>query len=216
MLTKLELESQKNHIIILLKSTGRKSINELIDYLLDNGFFEAPASQRFHGVEYGGLAKHSLAVYDKLVELYEGLDLTKPENRGQKPLELTEHTFIIAGLLHDVCKIGAYVRTKADTGWTNTKGKDKGHGALSVERIAKFIELTPLEDMMIRFHMGLYHAIEYDDKAGEYNLLSLNPNAPKEERYGKSLRNVYYHNPLAKLISIADELTTMEEKTLES
>ena len=34
----------------------------------------------------------------------------------------------------------------------------------------------------------------------------------QKARYGKSLANVWYHNPIVKLMSICDELATMEEK----
>lgn len=215
MLDATELVGQENRIRELLVSTERKGMDGLIIELVGKGFFKGPASTRFHGCYEGGLAKHSLGVYDKLVELVNRLKPQEDFSRGQKPLPITKDTLIIAALLHDVCKIGAYVRTKADDGWTNNKEKCPGHGKLSIRRIEAFVKLDPLEEMMIRFHMGIYHAIEYDDKAGEYHLLSQNPDAPKEERYGKSYRNVLYHNPIAKIMSIADELVTMEEKTLE-
>jgi 23S rRNA maturation-related 3'-5' exoribonuclease YhaM len=215
MLSKEELVSQKARFSSLLAGTEREGISKVIDYLNTEGFFEAPASTGFHGSYVGGLAMHSLAVYDKLVKLVDQLKPQTDFSRGQKPLPITKDTLIIAALLHDVCKVGAYVRTKADDGWTNKKDKDKGHAALSISRIAEFITLDPLEEMMIRFHMGIYHAIEYDGKAGEYHLLAQDPDAPKEERYGKSYRNVLYHNPIAKIMSIADELVTMEEKIKE-
>lgn len=207
-----ELTAQKARFIALLAGTEREGISKVIDYLNNEDFFEAPASTRFHGSCTGGLVKHSLAVYDKLVELVDQLKPQSDFSRGQKPLPITKDTLIITALLHDVCKVGAYVRTKADNGWTSKKGKDKGHAILSISRIAEFIILDPLEEMMIKYHMGIYHAIEYDNKAGEYHLLSQNPDAPKEERYGKSYRNVLYHNPIAKLMSIADELATLQEK----
>jgi 23S rRNA maturation-related 3'-5' exoribonuclease YhaM len=215
MLDKQELVSQKARFISLLCGTERADISKVIDYLNTEDFFEAPASTYWHGNFKGGLTAHSLGVYDKLVLLADGLALQTDTSRGRKPLPLTKDTFIIACLLHDICKVGAYVRTKANTGWTNKKGKDKGHATLSIDRIKKFIKLDPLEEMMIKYHMGIYHAIEYDDKVGEYHLLSQTPDAPKEERYGKSYRNALYHNPIVKLISIADELATLEEKTLE-
>ena len=215
MLNAIELDKQKGKIINLLEGTKREGMPDLIDDLIKNGFFEAPASTRFHGCDVGGLAKHSLGVFDKLMELNHKVNLSKPTAYGQKPLEFTRENLLIAALLHDICKAGAYVRTKADDGWTNNKKKDKGHAILSIDRIKEHIKLDPIEEMMIRYHMGVYHVIEYDDKAGEYHLLSQTPDAPKEERYGKSYRNALYHNPIVKLISIADELATMEEKALE-
>lgn len=203
----------KDNIILMLNGTGRPGIACMIDYMITNGFFEAPASQKFHGCYVGGLAAHSLSVLGILRGFYTNYKLDMPVGWGQKPLSISLDNITIAALLHDVCKVGAYVRTKADDGWTNVKGKDKGHGALSVTRVKQFIELEPIEEMMIRFHMGLYHAKEYDPKAGEYHLLSQNPEDSKEDRYGKSLRNAWYHNPIVKALSIADELATFEEKS---
>ena len=45
-------------IIELLESTHRAGMVHLIDYLHENGFFEAPASTKYHGCFEGGLAVH--------------------------------------------------------------------------------------------------------------------------------------------------------------
>ena len=103
----------------LLESTKREGMDTLIGHMVVQGFFTSPASSRFHGCYEGGLAKHSLDVYELLVELSKGLKLDKKATYGQMAITLKPENLIIAGLLHDLCKMGAYVRTKADDGFTN-------------------------------------------------------------------------------------------------
>ena len=83
---------------------------------------------------------------------------------------------------------------------------------------------------MIRYHMGIYGLNElyepdsWEFKAGaEYPLRgdhSKDESMSKEEsqkaRYGKSLRNAWYHNPICKLMYFCDEIATLEEKANEN
>ena len=215
--------STEEHIVALLESTNREGMDQLIAYLKMEGFFTAPASLRFHGSYDGGLAKHSLDLYKKVVELIATLKIDKKATYGQMPIKVKHENIIIACLTHDICKIGAYQRTKKDDGWTNNRNKDKGHAKLSIERIKENIKLEKIEEMMIKFHMGLYGCVEFQDTEdnpnGEYHLRgdhSQDDKLSKEEsskrRYGKSLSNATFHNPICKIMSIADELVTFEEK----
>jgi hypothetical protein len=151
--------------------------------------------------------------------MIKGMTLDAVDFNGQKPLEITKDTVIIAALLHDVCKVNQYLGTEKPYKWN---GKNpEGHAKLSIARIKEHIELTDLEEMMIRYHMGIYGLVEY----GEYHLLGDYTDCPfdkktqKEERqkwgYGRSLRNAWYHNPIVKQMYFADERATLEEKALE-
>ena len=211
----------KEQIIKLLESTERKGIDGLIAYLTDGGFFESPASTKYHGCYAGGLADHSFGVYDFLTEYSSRIKLDIVSSPGQKPLPIEDDTLIIAPLLHDVCKMGAYIGTEKPYKWN--RKQPKGHAILSIERIKKYIELTELEEMMIRCHMGIYGTNEWCKDSswekGEYPILgdhSQDEEMSKEDsqkaRYGKSLRNVYYHNPICKVMYFCDELATLEEK----
>lgn len=217
----------KEKIIKLLRSTKRDGMEAMICELDQKGFFEAPASTRFHGSYPGGLAKHSLRVYELVVGYVGEFKPDQKVGYGQMPIKIEPENLIIACLLHDVCKCGAYVRTKADDGWTNNRDKEKGHAKLSIARIKKFIKLEKIEEMMIKFHMGIYGLVEFQDKPdnpnGEYPLRGDHSKDPKDmtreqkvasqkRRYGKSYANAIYHNPICKLMSIADELATLEEK----
>ena len=78
----------KDTIIKLLLSTKRDGIVQLIDHLMAKGFFESPASTRFHGSYVGGLADHSLAVYNKLHELVTKIDFSKKANWGAMTMKV--------------------------------------------------------------------------------------------------------------------------------
>lgn len=208
-------------IVGLLISTKRKGIKSLIKYLEDGGFFEAPASTRFHGAYPGGLAKHSLRVYELLIH-YDKLRLGVVSVPGQNPLAIADDALKIAPLLHDICKMGAYIGTEKPYKWN--KQQPKGHATLSLERIKKFIKLTELEELMIKYHMGVYGLNEYDPGTyfGEYPLRGDHSNdkgMTKEESkkacYGKSMANAWFHNPIVKVMYFCDELATLEEKAKE-
>ncbi len=199
----------KQKIIKLLKSTNRKGIDALIKQLEDTGFFECPASTKFHGCFKGGLAEHSLGVYELLLEYNNKFKLDSISAFGQEPLEIMPENLIIAALLHDVCKVGAYLGNSQPYQWN--RQQPKGHALLSIERIKKHIELMELEELMIKYHMGVYGLTEFEEKSGEYPLRG-NDSLPKEERRGKSLANAWYHNPIVKVMYFCDELETLESK----
>ena len=62
----MTIKETQQVIIELLLSTKRENMNNMVSYLAHDGFFEAPASTKYHGAYPGGLAKHSLAVYEAL------------------------------------------------------------------------------------------------------------------------------------------------------
>lgn len=214
-------------ILRLLQSTNRKGMIGLIGHLQKEGFFEAPASSRFHGSYAGGLAAHSLDVYNLLLEMYVEMNLDAKAGFGQMPMKIKSENLLIAGLLHDLCKIGAYVKTKAGDGWTNNRNKEPGHATLSISRIEKFIELEKLEEMMIRYHMGIYGLFEFQDKQGdpngEYSLrgdhrdcVGLSKEDSQKRRYGKSLANAWFHNPVVKVMSFCDNIATLRKQANDS
>jgi len=221
------MKDTETKIIDLLLSTRREGLSSLIKYLADEGFYESPASTKFHGSYPGGLARHSLSVYEILRCYCLNFSPGAIRSPGQKPLPLGPENIIIAGLLHEVCKIGAYIGDEAPYKWN--KGQPKGHATLSIARIKEHIELTDIEELIIRYHMGVYGLCELYEEGSweyganaEYHLLgdhSKDENLTKEEsqkaRYGQSLRNAWYHNPVCKLMYFADELATLEEKVTE-
>ena len=82
---------------------------------------------------------------------------------------------------------------------------------------------------MIKFHMGVYGLNEsYEEGSwaskanAEYPLRSdhskdeeLTKEESQKARYGKSLFNAWYHNPIVKIMYFCDEVATLEEKAKE-
>lgn len=211
----------KDRIIELLTQTKRAGIKKLIAYLEDGGFFESPASTKYHGCHVGGLAEHCLRVYELLTEHCIPLKLNKVSSPGQNQLLITQVSLIIVALLHDICKMGAYLGSEKPYKWN--KAQPKGHATLSLERIKKFIILTELEELMIKYHMGVYGLNEFygedDWQTGEFPLRGdhskdegMSKEESKKARYGKSLANTWYHNPIVKVMYFCDELATLQEK----
>ncbi|MBV4445331.1 HD domain-containing protein [Clostridium tyrobutyricum] len=158
-------EEIKEKIIKLLSSTERKGIDKVIKYLESSDFFEAPASTRYHGNYKGGLAEHSLNVYEifkKKNEIYD--------------FGLSDDTVKITALLHDTCKTNFYTvssrNMKKDGKWIKVPYyavDDQvpfGHGEKSVILLQQFIRLSKEEVIIIRWHMGGYEPKE------NYNYIS--------------------------------------------
>jgi hypothetical protein len=184
------MEETKKQILDLLKANvKREGIEKLINYLEASDFFTAPASTRFHCNYEGGLAEHSLNVYNNLINL-------------TKELGFSDETLTICALLHDICKTFFYTvdyRNKKDENGNWVKEpyytvKDEmplGHGEKSCLLISEFIKLTKEELYAIRWHMGL----------GE----------PKENyNYMSDAFNKY---PLAVYLHVADLMSTYITET---
>ena len=140
---------------------------KFMNYLMNDGFFTAPASTKFHGAYEGGLYDHSRQVFLRLQDLTENLGL-----KWQRP----ESPFIV-GMFHDLCKCDQY-KIKSDLQEIIDKYPDmagevtpeyehnnntllKGHGAKSVMILSQFITLTEEEMLCIRYHMGAYEKDEW-------------------------------------------------------
>lgn len=112
--------------------------------LLTIGFFECPASTKFHGAYEGGLFDHSFAVAKCLRSLTNRLELKWQREESPE----------LVGMLHDICKTLKY--KKITSGYEYIKGSPEGHGELSVEMLADKIILTTEEKESIYWHMGAF------------------------------------------------------------
>lgn len=129
----------------------RRGVDDLLAFLETSDYFSAPASTRYHNSFQGGLALHGWNVFSLLQE------------RCKEEWDLSEDTVAILGLLHDICKVNFYKRTKrVRTGWTGDSGvpewqvKDSlplGHGEKSAIVLTRLMELTDPEVAAIRWHM---------------------------------------------------------------
>ena len=120
-------------------------------YLINEGFFTAPASTKYHGNYEGGLFDHSFAVMTSLMDLS-----VKNGLKWQRACS----PFLV-GIFHDLCKIDNYTPiidpTDGEVTYQyNTNTALKGHGDKSVMMLASHIRLTEEEVMCIRYHMGAF------------------------------------------------------------
>ena len=145
-----------------LLSIGREGMEAVIENLEELGYFEAPASTKFHLNVKGGLMEHSWNVCNTALMLREQMIQMKPELAEKLPVE----SVIIASLLHDICKTNIYkdaiLNRKNDQGvWEKVPGYEVdysalplGHGEKSVIMLLTLgLKLTKDEMLAIRWHM---------------------------------------------------------------
>ena len=144
-----------------------KRIDKYIDFMpvsiaisskeLDKmGFFDAPASIKYHGAYEGGLFDHSLCVAQSLVDLTNKLDLNWERS-------ISPH---IVGMFHDICKCENYSKDFETNQYIyNPDTIIPGHGDKSLIIILQYLSLTKEEIACIRWHMGAY---EKDTKMWGY------------------------------------------------
>ena len=201
----------KDHFLeIYASEIHRPGADKLLQWLETTDFFTA--SSRFHLAREGGLAEHSLHVYQRLAELC----------MRESGVQIDPESVAICGLLHDVCKVNVYQQEPknrktydpekvaaaepwqvkhdalGDFIWETVMGykfEDDlpyGHGEKSVYIISAFMKLTREEAMAIRWHMGFS---DNDFKGGGY-----------------SVGNAFEKYPLALLTHIADlQATYLDE-----
>ena len=192
-----DIAQNRERFCQILRDTGVDNIDNVIAYLDELRFFEAPASARNHFNFPGGLALHSLNVYDMAMKLRESVVALRPDSAEL----LAPESIAIAALLHDVCKADIYRRTlrrqKNEIGvWEDIEGYEVdysalpvGHGEKSVIMLLRAgLDLEDDELMAIRWHMGPWdlpaQSIEMD----------------------KSYRKAQQKSPLVPLIHTADTL----------
>lgn len=126
------------------KYITRSGAAELLAFLQETDFYTASASTRFHGSYKGGLAAHSINVWNemcRLMRVYKDVVTASAE------------TVAVVTLLHDLCKIGCYKikmrNTKENGVWVQkpfyTFKEDfpfGGHGSKSVYMIQQFMSLS--------------------------------------------------------------------------
>ena len=139
----------------------REGADKFLDYLTNKSdFFTAPASTRYHGAYAGGLAEHSVNVYECLRAYLE-----RPRVQELYGMQYSDESIALVSLLHDVCKIGCYKissrNVKDENGaWQKVPVYNfddplpYGHGEKSVYILSGFMRLTREEAFAIRFHMG--------------------------------------------------------------
>jgi len=117
----------RERIIALLGSVDRPGIGNIIRFLEESTFFTVQCF-RHHRYD-GGLADHSLEVYDSMCRSCSGMP---------------QDSIVVTSLLHDICKA-----RRADCDWIH------GHGRRSVRIISDIcgMRLTDEEYKAIKLHM---------------------------------------------------------------
>lgn len=123
-------------------------------WLIDVGYFTAPASIHHHGRYEGALFDHSYYVAKLLCEFTHKLDLKWRDGREDR-------SPVIVGLFHDLCKVDNYTIVSYDMGETeywdyNNASILPGHGDKSVMMLQQHMDITEEEMMCIRWHMGAF------------------------------------------------------------
>ena len=165
----------KEKIEQLLLSTGREGMEKLLAYMDAQGFYSAPCSGAYHLSVPGGLAQHSLNVYETMVKLNESLNA-----------QLPRESVIIVSLLHDLGKIGQqgkpnYIENILKSGKrsdskpyeTNKDLLGIPHEIASIQIAGQFIHLSESEVHAIINHNGLYTPTGYAVKGKETKLYLL-------------------------------------------
>ncbi|MCX4357133.1 MAG: HD domain-containing protein [Oscillospiraceae bacterium] len=156
------MADKEQFLDIYKKNITRDGADKLLDFLENKSdFFTAPASTRFHGAYEGGLLRHSLNVYECLVQY-----LARERVKDTYKLNVSDETAAIVALLHDVCKVNFYTVSYRNSKNEQTGQWEKvpyysindtlpyGHGEKSVYMVSGFMRLTREEAMAIRWHMG--------------------------------------------------------------
>ena len=155
------MTDKERFIQIYKDKISREGSSELLAYLCSEScdFFTAPASTRYHGAEVGGLCRHSLNVYECLVDI-----MNRKRMKEVYGIHYSDESIAIAALLHDLCKINFYRvdsrNVKKNGTWTVVPyytiddTLPYGHGEKSVYIASGFMRLTRDEAFAIRYHMG--------------------------------------------------------------
>lgn len=167
-----ELDNKK-YVVDHLLSTKREGMEDLIDYMEQIGFFEAPCSGGNHLACQFGLVHHSRNV------------MMAAENIGYALLGKVKYaeirdSVIIAAALHDLGKCGDYGKqmyvpnilksgkaSEANPFKRNPTLLPLDHATRSIKLATLFIDLTEDEEFAIRYHDGLYESANYAVKGNE-------------------------------------------------
>lgn len=150
MITPYTLSKNKSFTLNLLSQVKRPGMQNLIHYLLNSNYFYSPASTKYHNNFYGGLNLHGINVYKLFV----------PRNRALSN-PIPRESEVLVSLCHDLCKVGYYYHNGAKWKGKRDHQMNSAHGVLSVQILKQFIELTPEEEAIIKFHMGLFSVYGY-------------------------------------------------------
>lgn len=168
----------KSRLTELLLQTKREGVEDLVAYMDDIGFWDAPASSCFHESFPGGLAAHTAKVYNVAIATAKALD--KEGLLKNVPTD----SLVLTTILHDLGKCGQFgmplykenflkdgKQSEAKPYQTNKDLRTLPHEVVSVIEATKFIDLKAEEQQAIAWHNGLYtNSFKYDIPGNEFPL----------------------------------------------
>ena len=114
MLTNEQIQTNKETLITLVKhlDSNINDIDGLLQFLENSGFYNAPASTKYHCSYRGGLCEHSLNVYNTFMSLVGEFRHCLPPHYNSQGIDDTQSYLlnfaIKVVLLHDVAKVNYY------------------------------------------------------------------------------------------------------------
>lgn len=179
-------KTNRDKIEYHLRQTEREGVEELVSYLLDCGYYEAPCSTRYHLAKEGGLAEHSLNVLSLATKLMMAWEVQVPYS-----------SVVIVSLLHDLGKTGHYdkpfyipnmvregraTKSNPDPKWiqsskqpyeSNKQMLGIPHEIITLTELSRHFTLTEEEYFAILYHNGLYGDLKYQISGKETPLYML-------------------------------------------
>lgn len=161
-----------------LMKTKREGMADLLSFIQDIGFLDAPCSGGNHLAKKGGLLEHSVNVLKYAEKI--GVALL-----GGAEYNKVQDSVVIAALLHDLGKCGDYDKpmyvdnilksgkpSEAKPFKRNPDLLAVPHAVRSIKLATLFIDLTEDEEWAILCHDGLYDFM-YKDLKGKETWLQL-------------------------------------------
>ena len=161
-----------------LMKTKREGMTDLLDFIQDIGFLDAPCSGGNHLAKKGGLLEHSVNVLKYAEKI--GVALL-----GGAEYNKVQDSVVIAALLHDLGKCGDYDKpmyvdnilksgkpSEAKPFKRNPDLLAVPHAVRSIKLATLYIDLTEDEEWAILCHDGLYDFM-YRDLKGKETWLQL-------------------------------------------
>ena len=145
-----------------LQMCNRDGIENVLQFIKNTDFYEAPSSASYHSNYECGLLDHTLLVYTLAMKYRDIVVEMKPELSEKIP----EISVALCALLHDICKTNFYKKEvkykKNDKNqWITYNGYSIndvfpiGHGEKSVIMLQNIgLKLSVEEMLTIRYHMG--------------------------------------------------------------
>ena len=173
----MDAREARKYIIKTLKATKREGIEDLLLYMEDLGFFEAPASGGNHLCCDGGLCVHTANVMqmaEKLGKIFFGVKFPDVRNSLRIAAGLHDlgkcgregHPYYVENLVKD----GRPSKAEPEQKWKRSESKPFeiskelcyiDHPLRSVELATRYIDLTEDELHAIYYHDALYSSMAY-------------------------------------------------------